>query len=95
MKETSAAAKISDKDLSEIKTLIGVVDSVKQVQAQTDSVMLQLDQLEETLNFLSVKGLAKDSQIKQTKKLFEDWVNLKKLAKDIHKEITPLVQTET
>jgi len=29
MKETSAAAKISDKDLSEIKVLIGVVDSVK------------------------------------------------------------------
>ncbi len=52
MKETTNAAKTSDKDLSEIKTLIGVVDSVKQVQAQTDSIMLQLDQLEETLNFL-------------------------------------------
>jgi len=29
MKETSAAAKITDKDLTEIKILIGVVDSVK------------------------------------------------------------------
>jgi len=27
--------------------------------------------------------------------LFEDWANLKKLAKDIKKEITPLVATET
>lgn len=33
MKDTSNSAKTSDKDLSEIKTLIGVVDSVKQVQA--------------------------------------------------------------
>lgn len=31
MKETTNAAKTSDKDLSEIKTLIAVVDSVKQV----------------------------------------------------------------
>lgn len=29
MRETTTAAKTSDKDLSEIKTLIGVVDSVK------------------------------------------------------------------
>lgn len=43
MKETTNSAKTSDKDLSEIKTLISVVDSVKQVQAQTDSIMLQLD----------------------------------------------------
>ena len=57
--------------------------------------MLQLDQLEETLNFLQSKSLAKDSQLKQTKKLFEDWVNLKKLAKETQKEIQPLVQTET
>jgi dynein heavy chain len=39
--------------------------------------------------------LAKDSQIKQTKKLFEDWTNLKKVAKETHKEISPLVQSET
>lgn len=57
--------------------------------------MLQLDQLEETLNFLQTKSLAKDSQIKQTKKLFEDWTNLKKVAKETHKEISPLVQSET
>jgi len=40
---------------------------------------------------LHTKNLAKDSQVKQTKKLFEDWVNLKKLAKETHKEISPLV----
>jgi hypothetical protein len=58
-------------------------------------MMLQLDQLDETLNFLTLKNLAKESQIKQCKKLFDDWVNLKKLAKDIKKEITPLVHIET
>jgi len=57
--------------------------------------MLALDQLEETLNLLAAKGTAKESQIKQTKKLFDDWTNLKKLAKDIKKEITPLVASET
>jgi hypothetical protein len=44
---------------------------------------------------LQSKSLAKDSQLKQTKKLFEDWVNLKKLAKETQKEIQPLVHTET
>lgn len=33
--------------------------------------------------------------MKQCKKLFDDWTNLKKLAKDIKKEITPLVASET
>jgi hypothetical protein len=95
MKETSHNSNTKDKDLTEIKSLLGVVDSVKQVHDQADSMMLQLDQLEETLNFLSHKGLAKDSQIKQSKKLFDDWTGLKKLAKDIKKEITPLVASET
>lgn len=57
--------------------------------------MLNLDQLEETLNYLTSKGTAKESQIKQTKKLFDDWTNLKKLAKDIKKEVAPLVGSET
>ena len=57
--------------------------------------MLQLDQLEETLNFLATKNSAKESQIKACKKLFDEWTNLKKLAKDIKKEVAPLVATET
>jgi hypothetical protein len=40
-------------------------------------------------------NMAKESQIKATKKLFDDFSNLKKLAKDMKKEITPLVATET
>jgi dynein heavy chain len=58
-------------------------------------MLLQLDHLEETLAFLGTKGTVKESQIKQSKKLFDDWTSLKKLAKDIKKEITPIVATET
>jgi tRNA uridine 5-carbamoylmethylation protein Kti12 len=95
MKESSNHSNTKDKDLTEIKQLLGVVDAVKSVQDNSETMLLQLDQLEETLNFLSMKGLAKESQIKQSKKLFEDFTSLKKLAKDIKKEITPIVATET
>lgn len=95
MKESSAAANTKDKDLTEIKELLGVVDAVKSVHDKSDEMLLSLDQLEETLNFLASKGTAKDSQIKQSKKLFEDWTQLKKLAKDTKKEITPIVASET
>jgi len=33
--------------------------------------------------------------MKQTKKLFDDWVSLKKLAKDVKKEIAPKVEAES
>lgn len=95
MKESSVAANTKDKDLTDIKQLINVVDSVNAVHERSDSMMLQLDQLEETLNFLQSKNIAKESQIKTCKKLFDEWNNLKKLAKDIKKEVAPLVATET
>ena len=95
MKESSHSANTKDKDLTEIMSLLGVVDAVNTVHVKQDAMMLQLDQLEETLNFLATKNLAKDSQVKQSKKLFDDWVSLKKLAKDIKKEITPIVASET
>jgi len=95
MKESSQSANTKDKDLTDIKQLISVVDAVNQVNERSDETLLALDQLEETLNFLAVKGNAKESQIKQTKKLFDDWNNLKKLAKDIKKEVAPLVSSET
>jgi len=39
-------------------------------------------------------GIAKDSQLKSIKKLFDEWNGLKKLAKDVKKEISPLVHNE-
>jgi hypothetical protein len=43
MKESSNAANTKDKDLTEIKQLLSVVDSVKQVHDQSEAMMLQLD----------------------------------------------------
>jgi hypothetical protein len=95
MKEMSHSANTKDKNLDDIKVLISVVDSVKQVQDQNETMMLQLDQLEETLSLLQSQNMSKDSQHKQTKKLQDEWTNLKKLAKDMKKEINPLVAQET
>lgn len=95
IKQSAAEAKTSDKDLTDIKQLLGVVDAVKEVNDQADRMLLNLDQLEESLNFLASRGQAKDSQVKQSKKLFEEWNVLKKLAKDVKKEITPIVGSET
>ena len=57
--------------------------------------MLNLDQLDETLKFLQINNISKDKEIKQTKKLFDEWTSLKKLAKDVKKEIAPLVDGES
>jgi hypothetical protein len=95
MKETQSNANTKDKNLEDIKVLISVFDSVGSVMENQETMMLQLDQLEETLNLLASQNMAKDSQIKQTKKLFDEWTNIKKLAKDTRKEITPLVAQET
>jgi dynein heavy chain len=43
MKESSASANTKDKDLTEIKELLSVVDAVKAVHDQSDAMMLQLD----------------------------------------------------
>lgn len=95
MKETVANANTKDKNLDDIKCLISVFDSVGSVMENQDSMMLQLDQLEETLNLLTSQNMGKESQVKQTKKLFDEWANLKKIAKDVKKEINPLVTQET
>ena len=44
---------------------------------------------------LTRQGLAKDKQIKDNKKLTDDWTNVKKLAKDMEKEIKPNIGSET
>ena len=92
MKETSQGAQIKDNDLSNVKVLIGVKDKIEDVKKKNDEVQLNLDQLEESLRLLSTVGNAKDKQIKENKKLFDEWVSVKKLAKDMDKEIKPLVQ---
>ena len=93
--ETTEGAKLADKDLSEVKTLIGVKDCVEHVQNETKTITLGLDQLHESLQYLSQNGVSKDKEAKQVRKLFEEWTQLKKIARETSKEIQPLVENES
>ena len=52
MKSTTSGATVKDKDLSDVKTLIGVKDNVESVQNNGESITLQLDQLDEAIKVL-------------------------------------------
>jgi len=95
MKETQQGATIKDKDLGDVVTLISVKDSMETIYNKNDATTLILDQLDESLKFLQSAGVSKDKEIKQTKKLFDEWTGLKKLAKDVKKEIAPKVDQES
>lgn len=95
MKETAAGATIKDKDINDVKVLIGVKDKIDEVKAKNDDVTLQLDQLEETLRMLVSHSIPKEKQLKEYKKLTDDFTGLKKLAKDMEKEIKKNVDYET
>ena len=95
LKETTQGAQIKDKDISDVKVLIGIQDKIEDVKVKNDEITLKLDQLEESLGMLTRQGLAKDKQIKDNKKLTDDWTNVKKLAKDMEKEIKPNIGSET
>jgi len=92
--EATKGAQTKDKNIQDVKTLISVKDYVDSVYNKNDEIILKLDCLEETLKMFSERGHPKDAQVKQSKKLVDEFNNLKKLAKDIRKEITPLVQSE-
>ena len=52
MKETQAGCTIKDKDIDDVKTLIGVKDSMESIFLKNDETTLILDQLDESLKFL-------------------------------------------
>jgi len=52
MKETLQGSLIKDKDLTDTKVLISVKDNVELVSAENDRIMLQLDQVDESLKLL-------------------------------------------
>jgi hypothetical protein len=78
---------VKDKDIDDVKVLIGVKDSMESIFLKNDKTTLVLDQLDESLKFLSASGVNKEKEAKQTKKLFDEWAGLKKLAKEVKKEI--------
>jgi dynein heavy chain len=64
MRETSEGVNIKEKDLSDVKLLIAVKDNVEITTKRNDEVMLQLDQLQESLRLLLANNLAKESHQK-------------------------------
>ena len=87
MTETKAGASVKDKDIDDVKVLISVKDSMEVIFNTDEDNTLFLDQLDESLKFLASNNISKEKEIKQTKKLFDDWTNLKKLGKEVKKEI--------
>jgi hypothetical protein len=94
LSETTKGASTKDKNIQDVKTLISVKDSVDSVFNLNDEIVLRLDCLDESLRMFQEHQIAKDSQLKQIKRLFDEWAGLKKLAKDIKKEISPLISNE-
>ena len=95
MTETKAGATVKDKDIDDVKVLIGVKDSMEVIFNNDESTTLYLDQLDESLKFLATNNISKEKEIKQTKKLFDDWTNLKKLGKEVKKEIAKKTEDQT
>lgn len=83
-----------DKDLSDVKTLLAVKEKVDLTFKNTELITLQIDQLDESLRLFQAHKQAKDSQIKSLAKLNKEWTDLKKIAKDVKKEIQPLISQE-
>jgi hypothetical protein len=43
LKETSQGAQIKDKDISDVKVLIGIQDKIEDVKVKNDEITLKLD----------------------------------------------------
>lgn len=94
--ETFEGVKTKDKDVEgDVKTLITVKEATEIVQKRNEEIILSLDQLDESLKMFQTHEIAKDSQIKQSKKLFDEWAKLKKAARETKKEIAPYVEAES
>lgn len=80
---------------SEVMDLIKVMNHIKDMYDQEDTLILRQDEVVETLAQLEREGLPSDKQLKQLKKI---GANLQQLKLDIvakEKEIQPMVQKES
>ena len=94
MQETKKDIITKDKDLKNVKVLLGVKENVEATFNHSDLITLQIDQLDESLKVFQAAKLSKDAQIKSLAKLNKEWTDLRKIAKDVKKEIAPLVAQE-
>lgn len=94
--KTEGCTPTPEKDIeNNVKNLIIMKDHVDEVTNRHEKTVLELDQLDEELKHLHKEGIAKDSQLKQMKKLFDGYNHLKKVAKETKKTIEPFVENES
>jgi len=95
MSAKEKAINLKDKDLKNVKSLLGVKTEVENGMAKNDDVTLQIDQLQETMDLFTMNKInaSKDANMKYNK-LNGQWTNIKKISKEVMKTIKPLVAQE-
>lgn len=88
------ACRKDDKDIKDVKVLLGVKEATESVIKTTPSIQLEIDQLEESLKLFQSQKLVKDSQMKSFNNCQKQWTEVQLLAKNIKKEIEKEVQRE-
>lgn len=83
-----------DKDISNVKVLLGVKEATESVIKQTPSIQLEIDQLEESLKLFQAHKQVKESQMKTFTHMQKQWIELQSLAKNVKKEIEKDVSRE-
>ncbi|CAG9313552.1 unnamed protein product [Blepharisma stoltei] len=78
----------------DVKQLLKVKKHIEDVEERGDEVILKMDELDEALQMFEKNDHPKDSESKKLKKLTENWVGLQKKAKEVKKDIAPMVATE-
>jgi dynein heavy chain len=94
MADTKKEINTKDKDLKEVKVLLAVKEKVETTMKKSEVITLHIDQLDESLKLFQAHKLTKDSQLKALTKLNKDWNDIKKLTRDVKKEIAPFVAQE-
>jgi dynein heavy chain len=95
LSNTVKGAQQKKDELKDVNKLIQVKDHIESVFNRNDEISLKLDQLDETVKMFQTLNSAKDSQVKSIKKLFDEWTHLKKVAREVKRDITPLIEQES
>ena len=95
IQDTTEGVRVNNKDLKDPKTLIEVKGMVEVVKNQASAITLKFDQLDESIKLLEKINSKSDELKKEAEKLFDEWNGLKKLAKDVKKEISPQLDKES
>jgi dynein heavy chain len=94
MTESKKEITTKDKDLKNVKALLKIKENVEKTQKCTDEITLEIDQLDEAIKLFTSKKLVKEGPGKAFEKINKGWNELKKLTKDVSKEIASHVSQE-